>query len=177
MYHPQEGLRTKKKVVFHLSSRDAQPSHTEVTLSVYIDAAGGFLQNLHSKAGRRYIHPLHEQHPSPFSRHASALVCRFQVRQRSFLTEVDSLALVARKEKKEYHVTYHDGGLCSLADEQTTIRSSLGVVFGYHISRDVLETAGSCQRCHYDTVLQGNVADPQRREKLGMSLIDNRHFC
>lgn len=89
---------------------------------------------------------------------------------------MDSLALVATK-KKEYHVTYHDGWMCSLTDEQTTIRSSLGVVFDDHISRDVLETAGSCQRCHYDAVLQSNVADPQRREKLGMSLIDDRHFC
>lgn len=163
-----------------LSSTQVRGMSSPPTLKLYyqyIDAAGGgFPQNLHSKSGRRYIHPLHEQHPSPFSRHASAPECRFQVRQRSFLTKMDYLALVARNKKKEYRVTYYDGGLCSLADEQTTIRSSLGVVFSYHISRDVLEAAGSCQRCHYDAVLQGNVADPQRREKLGMSLIDNRHF-
>lgn len=77
----------------------------------------------------------------------------------------------------EQDVTYHNGGVSSFTDEQTTICSSLGVVFDNHISGDVLETAGSRQRCHYDTVLQGNVADPQRREQLGMSLIDHRHFC
>lgn len=145
----------------------------------YIDALHGaaeeFPEILHSKAGRRCIHPLRELHRSPFSRRVSALGCRFQARPHNFLPKSEHLIL--DRKKMEQHGTYHNGGVSSFTDEQTTICSSLGVVFGHHISRDVLEAAGSRQRCHYDTVLQGNVADPQRREQLGMSFINHRHFC